>query len=142
MKKLLVNTLLAATSLWLGRTGVILAQDCPPIASVAENLYCLKEYVCRGAATLGQCSAHGVFCQPDTHSQYPCDGTHPNDGCSWSFIYNCWGPAQTTCTTGVLGGQGSDCGGKCTLISYNQCACKCEDWGLGSIEAGCYWQCW
>ena len=105
----------------------------PPVQY--EQSYCVKVRVCGGYAN-GQCKAMGVVCKSGSCEP---DGARP-DYCSWTYVFDCEGPALTTCVLIVLSEIGTDCGMGCRWISYNLCACECQDLGTG-IESSDYAQC-
>jgi len=105
----------------------------PPIQY--EQSYCVKFRVCGGYAN-GQCKAVGVVCKSDSCEP---DGARP-DYCNWNYVFDCQGPALTTCVSIVLSEIGTDCGMGCRWISYSQCACECQALGTG-VESSDYAQC-
>jgi len=67
----------------------------PPVQY--EQSYCVKVRVCGGYAN-GQCKAMGVVCKSGSCEP---DGARP-DYCSWTYVFDCEGPALTTCVLIVL----------------------------------------
>ena len=99
-----------------------------------EDYSCWKVRLCTGVAAFGQCVPQGFICL---------DGTcgDPGDGCSWYYDWECLPDCDAYCIRVRMDDVGSDCGPDCALVSYNLCACACEDLGVGTLESGPYPQC-
>lgn len=105
------------------------------MAQTYEGFYCVKEAICGGAHAAGKCEPHGVVCSSitcDPESQgYP----YEPDGCSWTYEWNCWGPALSCCFVISNNVWSTNCGPDCNIVSFNQCSCDCENYGGDTFES-------
>ncbi len=103
-------------------------------SGVVYDAYCWKVRICSGASAQGICQPLGFFCGAGSCSP----GAAPSNGCSWACVDSC----EESCFFGSQEETGTDCGPKCKWLSYNQCACACQDLGVGTVEGGAYSTCW
>ena len=113
-----------------------LGQQQPPLHTTLQDHVCWKVRLCTGVAVDGECEPHGLVCGEGT-----CGAESSPDGCSWYYDWSCNPSCDVTCTHVAIEGIGSDCGPKCKLICYNQCACACKDLGIDTVEGSVYDRC-
>lgn len=135
MRNILVITAAPIVILCCRMLPAAWAQCQGQIGLAIEHTICFEARVCTGAAATGNCKPAGVFCIRS--SCVP----GPIDGCWWSWNWACEKVPDWSCIQMEEHEISTDCGPDCQWLSYNQCACSCQDLGLNTVESGCYMSC-
>lgn len=120
----------------VNQSGLKAQQVQPPLGTVLLDHWCWKQRVCRGIADEGECEAVGNYCR-----SLNCGSANVVDGCEWKYVWACVPSCGDRCTHIKPEEWGWDCGSACRWVTYNNCACACQDLGVNTFEAGFYSQC-
>lgn len=128
--------LMTLTVLAVFHPNGVKAQVQPPLNETLQDYWCWKQRVCRGIATVGECEEVGNLCRA-----LNCGAPGTFDECRWKYVWACYPSCEETCTHVEPEEWAYNCGPRCKWLTYNHCACACNDLGVNTIEGGFYSQC-